>query len=81
MRAMSVWVLPRSSREAKVTKGARGARVSGIAKGEEILVSYGRGFWGARRAPGGEEELGGMEDAVVDEIREAKGGLGGNGEN
>jgi len=38
-RGMGVWVLP----EGKSGKG------KGIRKGEEILVSYGRGFWGARR--------------------------------
>ncbi|KAF8864848.1 hypothetical protein BDZ45DRAFT_495015 [Acephala macrosclerotiorum] len=38
-RGMGVWVLP----EGKSGKG------KGIRKGEEILVSYGRGFWGARK--------------------------------
>ncbi|PMD54563.1 uncharacterized protein K444DRAFT_486029, partial [Hyaloscypha bicolor E] len=38
-RGMGVWVLP----EGRSGKG------KGIRKGEEILVSYGRGFWGARR--------------------------------
>ncbi|KUJ23069.1 SET domain-containing protein [Mollisia scopiformis] len=38
-RGMGVWVLP----EGKSGKGR------GIRRGEEILVSYGRGFWGARR--------------------------------
>ncbi len=38
-RGMGVWVLP----EGKSGKG------KGIKKGEEILVSYGRGFWGARK--------------------------------
>lgn len=38
-RAMGVWVLPAG----KAGKG------KGIKKGEEILVSYGRGFWGARK--------------------------------
>ena len=33
--------------------GKRG-RGGGIRKGEEILVSYGRGFWGARRGGGDE---------------------------
>lgn len=36
---MGVWVLP----EGKSGKG------KGVRKGEEILVSYGRGFWGARK--------------------------------
>jgi SET domain-containing protein len=39
-RAMAVFVL----REGKSGKG------KGIRKGEEILVSYGRGFWGARNS-------------------------------
>jgi hypothetical protein len=39
-RGMGVWVLP----EGKSGKG------KGVRKGEEILVSYGRGFWGARQA-------------------------------
>lgn len=38
-RCMAVFVLP----EGKKTKGK-----GGIAKGEEILVSYGKGFWGHR---------------------------------
>jgi hypothetical protein len=38
-RGMGVWVLG----EGKNSKG------KGIRKGEEILVSYGRGFWGARK--------------------------------
>ncbi|CZT07562.1 uncharacterized protein RAG0_12965 [Rhynchosporium agropyri] len=40
-RGMGVWVLP----EGKSGKGKR----KGIRKGEEILVSYGRGFWDARK--------------------------------
>jgi len=42
-RGMAVWVLP-------VGKSGKG---KGIKKSEEILVSYGRGFWGART---GEED-------------------------
>ncbi|KAH8684601.1 hypothetical protein BGZ60DRAFT_397925 [Tricladium varicosporioides] len=38
-RGIAVWVLP----EGKSGKG------KGIKKGQEILVSYGRGFWGARK--------------------------------
>lgn len=38
-RGMGVWVLG-------VGKSGKG---KGVRKGEEILVSYGRGFWGARR--------------------------------
>ena len=41
-RGMGVWVLPEG-------KNGRG---KGIRKGEEILVSYGRGFWGARKGEG-----------------------------
>jgi hypothetical protein len=39
-KGMGVWVLP----EGKSGKN------KGIKRGEEILVSYGRGFWGARKA-------------------------------
>ena len=39
-RGMGVWVLG----EGKSGKG------KGLRKGEEILVSYGRGFWGARKS-------------------------------
>jgi hypothetical protein len=41
-RGMGVWVL----------KEGKSGKAKGIRKGEEILVSYGRGFWGARK--GGE---------------------------
>jgi len=44
-RGMGVWVLP----EGKSGKGR------GLRKGDEILVSYGRGFWGARKGEGEEE--------------------------
>jgi SET domain-containing protein len=40
-RGMGVWVLP----EGKSGKG----KGKGVRKGEEILVSYGKGFWGTRR--------------------------------
>ena len=44
-RGMGVWVLEEGK-----------ARWKGVRRGQEILVSYGRGFWGARRdADGGEE--------------------------
>lgn len=39
-RGMGVWVLP---------VGKSGNGKGGIRKGEEILVSYGKGFWGARK--------------------------------
>lgn len=42
-RCMAVFVLPAGKR----AKGK--ARVVGIACGEEVLVSYGRGFWQGRR--------------------------------
>jgi xeroderma pigmentosum group C-complementing protein len=42
-RCMAVFVLPAGKRA--VGK----ARVVGIARGEEVLVSYGRGFWQGRR--------------------------------
>jgi hypothetical protein len=38
-RGMGVWVLP----------AGRSGKGKGVRKGEEILVSYGRGFWGARK--------------------------------
>ncbi|PBP18165.1 SET domain-containing protein [Diplocarpon rosae] len=38
-RGMGVWVLP----------GGQAGKGKGVRKGEEILVSYGRGFWGARK--------------------------------
>jgi SET domain-containing protein len=41
-RGMGVWVLGEG-------KGKSGGKSKGIRKGEEILVSYGRGFWGARK--------------------------------
>lgn len=50
-KAMGVFVLPVGKRE----KGKGG----GIAKGQEILVSYGRGFWGKRREE--MEQAGGQE--------------------
>lgn len=43
-RGMGVWVL-----------GGGKGREKGVRKGEEILVSYGRGFWDARK------EVEGME--------------------
>lgn len=43
---MGVWVLP----------AGKSGKGKGIKKGDEILVSYGRGFWGARTGGDGEEE-------------------------
>jgi hypothetical protein len=51
-RGMAVWVL------AVGKSGKRGGRGRGVRKGEEVVVSYGRGFWGARR----EEAEDGMYD-------------------
>lgn len=42
---MAVFVLPAGKKAA--AKG--GSAAGGIAKGEEILVSYGKGFWGKRK--------------------------------
>ncbi|GKT44086.1 uncharacterized protein ColSpa_04267 [Colletotrichum spaethianum] len=39
-RCMAVWVLP---------EGKNGRGKGGIGKGEEILISYGKGFWGTRK--------------------------------
>jgi hypothetical protein len=44
-RGMGVWVLP----------VGKSGKSRGIKKGDEILISYGRGFWGARRTSGGDE--------------------------
>ena len=40
-RGMGVWVLGEGKKASGKGKGVR--------KGQEILVSYGRGFWGARK--------------------------------
>lgn len=44
-RGIGVFVLPERKDGGKKGKG-------GIKKGEEVLVSYGKGFWGARRESG-----------------------------
>jgi len=49
-RGMGVWVLEEG--KGKSSKG----KWKGIKKGEEILVSYGRGFWGARKRDIEEQE-------------------------
>lgn len=41
-KAMAVFVLPAGKKD-------KGKKCGGIAKGQEILVSYGKGFWGKRR--------------------------------
>lgn len=53
-RGMAVFVLPAGKKD----KGKKG----GIAKGQEILVSYGKGFWGKRR-----EEMEGDDPGEVQE--------------
>ncbi|SPN99023.1 uncharacterized protein DNG_02062 [Cephalotrichum gorgonifer] len=50
-RCMAVFVLPESKRRDKGGKSGGGGS-AGIAKGEEILVSYGKGFWGHRLPDG-----------------------------
>ncbi|TAQ89318.1 hypothetical protein B7494_g2336 [Chlorociboria aeruginascens] len=51
-RGMGVWVLPEGKRKDGKGKG----RARGVKKGEEILVSYGRGFWGARNGGAGDDD-------------------------
>lgn len=51
MRGMGVFVLP---------EGKKG-KFKGIPKGNELLVSYGRGFWGERK--GKEESEGAAEES------------------
>jgi xeroderma pigmentosum group C-complementing protein len=50
-RGMAVFVMPAGKR------AVGRARTVGVGRGEEILVSYGKGFWGGRRdgGCGGEE--------------------------
>lgn len=55
-KCMAVFVLPAG-------KNAGKKAAAGVAKGEEILVSYGKGFWSKRR-----DELEGEGDGVVDEV-------------
>jgi xeroderma pigmentosum group C-complementing protein len=65
-RGMAVFVIGRAKAKAGGGKGA------GIAKGEEILVSYGKGFWEVRER---EAEKKKKKAAAAD--REAHGGSGG----
>ncbi|KAF7524381.1 hypothetical protein G7054_g11452 [Neopestalotiopsis clavispora] len=67
---MGVFVLPagkkkqqKQQKNAAAVPGAKGGKgtkadagAAGIAKGEEVCVSYGKGFWGKRKAAEGEEE-------------------------
>lgn len=55
-RGMAVFVLG---------AGRRGGGGGGIAKGQEILVSYGRGFWEKRREEASRAKVGDAEDGVV----------------
>lgn len=51
-RTMGVFVLPAGKKAVALgSKGkGKGVDAGGIAKGEEICVSYGKGFWGKRKA-------------------------------
>jgi xeroderma pigmentosum group C-complementing protein len=62
-RCMAVFVLPAGKR------AVGSARTVGIARGEEVLVSYGKGFWQGRK---GEEEEG--EEEGEDGERAEEGG-------
>jgi nuclear pore complex protein Nup98-Nup96 len=42
------WVMPAAASSSK--KGGKGKKAEGIRKGDEILVSYGKGFWEKRQA-------------------------------
>lgn len=44
-----------------LTAGKSGKRAKGIGKGEEILVSYGKGFWAERNLQEMEESKGDQE--------------------
>lgn len=64
-RAMAVFVLPAGKREAGKGKGG------GIAKGQEILVSYGRGFWEKRREEAdGDEGMVGAGEVLAGEVQD-----------
>jgi len=60
-RGMGVWVLP-------VGKSGSRERGKGVKKGEEIVVSYGRGFWGARRREEGEDGMSDRDGEVEAEV-------------
>ena len=62
-RGMAVFVLPAGK------KAVGKAKTVGIAKGDEILISYGKGFWGRRR-----EESEGGEAIETGEIYDDEGG-------
>lgn len=47
-KGMAVFVLPAGKKDQ--------GKGSGIAKGQEILVSYGKGFWGKRKEETGLED-------------------------
>jgi len=56
-----VWVIDEGRTEKRIavyvlSAGKSGKRAKGIAKGEEILVSYGKGFWNKRSATDANEK-------------------------
>jgi hypothetical protein len=60
-KCMAVFVLP-AGKGAGKSAGKKGA--GGIAKGEEICVSYGKGFWGKRKAQEGDDEVTANDDVT-----------------
>jgi len=65
-RGMGVWVLGEGKNAKEKGKG----KWKGVRKGEEILVSYGRGFWGARREEEViEEEAGELDEEKLQETK------------
>ena len=67
-RGMGVWVLG----EGKNAKERGKGKWKGIKKGEEILVSYGRGFWGARRGEEAVEDEAGVLGEEKIQVQETK---------
>ncbi|KAI0594906.1 hypothetical protein F4775DRAFT_410515 [Biscogniauxia sp. FL1348] len=57
-RCMGVFVLLAGKKKNKKEKAGAAAGGEGIAKGEEILVSYGKGFWGKRRDEDADDDAG-----------------------
>ncbi|KAI5919652.1 hypothetical protein F4810DRAFT_714305 [Camillea tinctor] len=70
-RCMGVFVLPIGKKKKKgvgaggAKKGGAASGGEGIAKGEEILVSYGKGFWGKRQNEG-IDDVSGDRDRIDD---------------
>ncbi|CAK7262611.1 hypothetical protein SEPCBS119000_000047 [Sporothrix epigloea] len=61
-RGMAVFALPAAKRlrqRAAAGAGGSSCNVGGIAKGEEILVSYGKGFWEMRQKEAQEKKVAG----------------------